>query len=113
MMRKILAVLAACLVLVGCGGAARWEQDVRFKVVKVYEVPSGYDRKDDTMRLELVSAVPDDILEPDTLTPQVLKRREITGEVRDGDEVLCNARQETDGYTQATVIKTYLSCKKV
>ena len=111
-MRKIVMVLAGCLALTGCGGAARWEADLRFKVAKVYEVPSGYDRKYDKLRLELVGEVPEDILEPDTLTPQVTERMFVTGEVREGDEVLCNAWQETDGYTQSTVIRTYLSCKK-
>lgn len=112
-MRRIVVVLAGCLVLSGCAGAAKWEQDVRFKIVKVYEVGAEHDRKYDTLRLELVGDVPEDVLEPDTVTPQVRKRWEVTGEVREGDEVLCNARQATDGYTQAYVIKTYLSCKKV
>lgn len=110
-MRKIVLVLLGCLVLSGCG-AAEWEQEVEFEVVKVYEVGAGYDRKDDTLRMELVGEVPDDILEPDTLTPQVVKRFQVSGEVREGDEVSCSARQKTDGYTQATVIRTHVSCRK-
>jgi hypothetical protein len=67
-MRKIVGVLVGCLVLSGCAGAAKWEQDVRFKIVKVYEVGAEHDRKYDTLRLELVGDVPEDVLEPDTVT---------------------------------------------
>lgn len=112
-MRKIVGLLVGCLVLSGCAGAAKWERDIRFKIVKVYEVGAEHDRKYDTLRMELVGDVPEDVLEPDTVTPQARKRWEITGEVREGDEVLCNARQTSDGYTQANVIHTYMSCKKV
>lgn len=111
-MHRISVVLLGCLALSGCG-AAEWKKDVRFKVDKVYEVPAKYDRQDDQLRLVLVGEVPDDILEPDTLSPQVVKRRWIKGEVRAGDEVTCEAEQETLGYTQDTVIRTRLSiCEK-
>jgi hypothetical protein len=111
-MRKIVVVFAGCLVLTGCGSES-WKQDVRFKVDKIYEVPTGYDRKDAQLRLELVGEVPDDILEPDTLSPKVVKRREIQGEVRVGDEVTCQAEQDTEGYFQTSVIDTRLwSCEK-
>ena len=111
-MRKIVAALAGCLVLAGCG-AGQWKQDVRFKVDKIYEVPAGYDRADSQLRLELVGEVPDDVLEPDTLSPRVVKRREIDGEVRVGDEVTCQAEQDTEGYFDTSVIDTRLwSCEK-
>lgn len=111
-MRKIVAVLAGCLVLTGCG-ADQWKQALRFKVDKIYRVPSGYDRKDDQLRLELLGEVPDDALEPDTVTPQVVKRYSIKGEVRAGDEVTCQAEQKTRGYSETSVTRTDLSsCEK-
>ncbi|GGU69069.1 hypothetical protein [Lentzea flava] len=73
-MPKIVVVLAGCLVLSGCG-AAEWREKVRFKVDKIYEVPSGYDRADSQLRLVLVGEVPDDALDPDTVSPQVVKPR--------------------------------------
>lgn len=111
-MRKIVVVLAGCLALTGCG-AEQWKQDVRFKVDKIYEVPAGYDRDDAQLRLELVGEMPDDILEPDTLSPQVVKRRDIDGDVRVDDEVTCQAEQDTEGYFRTSVINTRLwSCEK-
>lgn len=111
-MRKIVVVVAGCLAVSGCG-ASEWKQAVRFKVDKIYEVPSGYDRKDDQLRLELLGEVPGDALDPDTVTPQVVKRYSIRGEVRAGDEVTCQAEQKTRGYTETSVIKTGLSsCEK-
>jgi hypothetical protein len=111
-MRKIVVVLLGCLVLSGCG-AAQWRERVKYKVDKIYEVPAGYDREDAQLRLELVGEVPDDILEPDTLSPQVVERRSIDGEVRVGDEVTCWAEQKTQGYTETRVIRTSLSsCEK-
>ena len=111
-MRKIVVVLAGCLALSSCG-ADQWKQDVRFKVDKIYEVPSGYDRKDAQMRLELVGEAPDDALDPDTVSPQMVKRYSIKGEVKVGDEVTCQAEQDTEGYFETSVIKTSLSsCEK-
>ena len=105
-MRKIVVVLAGCLVLSGCGAAEWTKYKVRFKVDKIYEVPAQYDRKYAQIRLELVGDVPDDILEPDTLSPQVLDRFQIDGEVRVGDEVECTAKQKTQGYFETSVIDT-------
>lgn len=111
-MRKIIAVLAGCLVLSACG-AADWREKVRFKVDKIYEVPAKYDRKDAKLRLELVGELPDGVLEPDTVSPQVVQRFEVEGEVVVGDEVVCVAEQKTSGYADANVIKTDLSwCEK-
>ncbi|MCP2248545.1 hypothetical protein [Lentzea aerocolonigenes] len=111
-MRKIIVALAGCLVLSGCG-AAEWREKVRFKVDKIYEVAPKYDRKYATLRLELVGEVPDDALEPDTVSPQVVDRFEIRGEVVVGDEVVCAAEQKTSGYADADVIRTdLLSCEK-
>lgn len=111
-MRKIVVVLTGCLALSGCG-ADEWKQDLRFKVDKIYEVPAGYDREDAQLRLVLVGEVPDEALDPDTVSPQVVKRREIEGEVRVGDEVTCEAEQDTDGYFETNVTTTDLSfCEK-
>lgn len=113
-MRKIAITLVGCLVLSGCG-AAKWQEQVRFKVDKIYEVPPRFDRKYAKIRLELVGEPPDDVLEPDTVSPQVIKRSNIVDDVEVvvGDEVLCVAEQETRGYADSSVIKTRLSsCKK-
>ncbi|WP_112262814.1 hypothetical protein [Lentzea terrae] len=111
-MRKIVVVLAGCFVLSGCG-AADWKHEVRFKVDKIYEVPAKYDRKYAKLRLELVGEPPDGVLEPDTVSPQVVQRSGIRGEVAVGDEVVCVAQQKTTGYTDTSVIKTELSsCEK-
>ncbi|MFC3892372.1 hypothetical protein ACFOWZ_12895 [Lentzea rhizosphaerae] len=80
-MRKIVVVLVGCLVLSGCG-AAEWHEKVRFKVDKIYEVAPKYDRKYAKLRLELVGEAPDDALEPDTVSPQVVDRFQITSVIK-------------------------------
>ena len=111
-MRKIVVVLVGCLVLSGCG-AAEWHEKVRFKVDKIHEVPAKYDRGYAKLRVKLVGEMPDDVLEPDTVSPQVVQRSSISGEVAVGDEIVCVARQKTTGYADTNVIKTDLSsCEK-
>ncbi|MFD4674584.1 hypothetical protein ACFWNN_33015 [Lentzea sp. NPDC058450] len=111
-MRKIGVALVACLVLAGCG-ASEWRQQVRYEVTKIFERSYPQDQKNANVRLELVGEVPDDVPEPLTLTPAVVRSWTLRGDFEVGDQFLCWVEQEDDGYTRTVTIQTDVSsCEK-
>ncbi|GGN05005.1 hypothetical protein GCM10011609_50330 [Lentzea pudingi] len=111
-MRKIAAVLAAGLVLAGCG-ASEWRQQVRYEVTKIFDRPFPENPQNAEVRLELVGEPPDDVFEPLTLTPAVVSYRTFRGDFEVGDQFLCWAEQKSGGYTRTSTIRTDVSsCEK-
>ncbi|MGW6934283.1 hypothetical protein ACWGE0_29790 [Lentzea sp. NPDC054927] len=100
-MRKLIAVVAGCLLLAGC--AASWQNEVRYKIVSA----------DDTFfRLELVGDAPNGSLKADGLSRNSVLRADIGGAAV-GDEVLCVVEQKKGGaFEDSNVVTNVKSCKK-
>lgn len=111
-MRKVVAVLLGCLVLAGC--ASDWQGEVRLKVTRIYDqqtLPG--DPVEKTASLDLVGSMPKDAPDDRNFSGTGVELKEIEGEVKVGDEVICTAKQHQPAGIQTNMIETELSgCKK-
>lgn len=105
-MRKLTAVLLACLVLTGC--AANWDEELRYKIVSVdNSTPTAF------FELELVGGPPKGALNPDGLAQRPVTPSKVSGGAAVGDEVLCVVGQKKGGaFADSNVVTTIESCKK-
>jgi len=106
-MRKVVAVLAGCLLLSGCG-ASSWEGELRYKVASIdSSTPTEF------VDLELVGAAPQGVLWQDGLTPKSQLSSDVSGDVVVGDEVVCTGTQKKGSPFASWDKDTVLSgCKK-
>ncbi|SDF59782.1 hypothetical protein SAMN05216553_102237 [Lentzea fradiae] len=112
-MRKVAAVLLACLAVAGC--ASDWQEQVTYEVVEVYDykmAPSSEPEK--RVRLKLSGDAPSGVLSKDSLASQAVALSDIGGgDVAAGDTVTCTAKQHSSGAVQTNEIKTELSgCRR-
>ncbi|MFI6098620.1 hypothetical protein ACIA8G_23945 [Lentzea sp. NPDC051213] len=111
-MRKIVGVVAGCLVLTGC--ASDWQAEVTYKVIEVYDykmAPSSDPEK--RVRMELAGSAPSGALAKDSLSAQNVALAAVSGPVEVGDQVTCTAKQHSRGATQTNPVQTELNgCRK-
>jgi hypothetical protein len=111
-MRKIVAVLLGCLVLAGC--ASDWQGEVRLKVTRIYDqqtLPG--DPIEKTASVDLVGSMPKDAPDSVNFSGGGVELKNIEGEVKIGDEIICTAKQHKPAGIQTNMIETELTgCKK-
>lgn len=115
-MRKIIGVLAACLVLAGCG-LGRWEGEIRFEVTSINTCYSGYSDVICATRiyLDLAGNLPGGapgkssfkgaFAEPDDFEDEQKARDEVAV----GDEIICVGQEQSEGFEYLNGIPLQLS----
>ncbi|MDX8144442.1 hypothetical protein SK854_20155 [Lentzea sp. BCCO 10_0061] len=104
-MRKIIAALAACLVLAGCG-LGRWEGEIRFNVTSINNCYKGYSDVICATRiyLDVVGDLPAGapgkssfkgaFVEPDDFEDE----SKVRDQVAVGDEIICVGQEQSEGF---------------
>lgn len=113
-MRKIIPVLAACLVLTGCG---RWEDEIRFEVTRIDPCYDGYSDTICTTRLYLhpVGDLPSGAPEPDAFKDAFVELDDFASGMTasTGDEIICAAREVSEGFEYLNGVPlTLQECRK-
>ena len=115
-MRKIIAVLAACLVLTGCG-MFRWEAEIRFEVTRINTCYDGYSDTICATRMYLapVGELPSGAPEPAAFEDAFVEPDDFAaGETAStGDEIICAAREVSEGFEYLNGLAlTLQECRK-
>ncbi|MDX3657466.1 hypothetical protein PV646_09145 [Streptomyces sp. ID05-26A] len=113
-MRKIIAVLAACLVLTGCG---RWEDEIRFEVTRINTCYDGYSDVICATRMYVkpVGELPSGAPEPEAFKDAFVELGDFASGVtaNTGDEIICAAREVSDGFEYLNGLPlTLQECRK-
>jgi hypothetical protein len=116
LMRKIIPVLAACLVLAGCG-LGRWEGEIRFKVTSINTCYDGYSDVICATRiyLDLVGRLPGGAPEPSSFKGAFAEpddfedESKVRDEVAVGDEIICVGQEQSEGFEYLNGIPLQLS----